>query len=559
MGATYVVIAPEHKLLDQLVKDKYKKIVDEYKNKAKHKSEVERSINEKEKTGIFTGTYLEHPLTKKTLPLWIADYVTIGYGTGVVMAVPAHDSRDYAFAKKYSLPIKQVVAHSNNKLPITKYGTLINSGDFNNMSSEDGKVAITNELIKLNLGNFKKTYRLHDWLISRQRYWGAPIPIVYCKKCGIVPVDENDLPVKLPYDVLFEPTGVSPLVNNKEFLNVKCPRCKGQARRETDTMDTFVCSSWYYLRYPDANDNSMPFNKDKINSILPVDKYVGGIAHATMHLLYARFTTKALRDMGFLDFSEPFKSLVHQGDILGSDGKAMSKSRPQYAIAPDEYINEYGSDVLRLYLAFGFSYIEGGTWSEEGFKSLAKFVARIERLIERYISLDEKEHKENNKLNYVLAHSIKSITEYLDRFQFNTSVARIMELLNALEKIVVDNKYNKKQLRYSVETFVLLLAPFAPHVSEELWEQLGHTDSVFNESWAKYNKKDLIKDIYELPIQINGKLKAKVSVNITCEINDIREKIMADNKIKSLVGDKKIKKIIVIPNKIANIIKYLKS
>ena len=394
-GVSYVVIAPEHEIVDKITTDEHKKEVEEYKEKCKIITEIDRLAEDREKTGVFTGSYAINPVTLEKVQIWIADYVLATYGTGCVMAVPAHDERDYIFANKYNLDIKQVIAPSDSsninldKEAYTESGILVNSGDFNGLTTDEAKKKITEYLKEKKLGDFKVTYRLRDWLVSRQRYWGAPIPIIYCDKCGVVPVPEKDLPVKLPYNVEFKPDGKSPLAKSEEFVNTTCPHCGGKAKRETDTLDTFVCSSWYQFRYPDNKNSEKIFDTEWIDKMLPVDKYVGGPEHAAMHLLYARFITKVLRDAGYTKVSEPFKSLVHQGLILGPDGNKMSKSKGN-VISPDDYVDKYGSDVFRMYLMFGFSYVEGGPWSEEGVTAMVKYFGRLERLLDKMISLKDK-------------------------------------------------------------------------------------------------------------------------------------------------------------------------
>ena len=390
LGCTYVVLAPEHRLVDLVTVPEQRAQVDEYIEYVKKQSEIDRLSTVKEKTGVFTGAYALHPVTGERLPIWIADYVLVTYGTGAVMAVPGHDTRDYEFALKYELPIPQVIKTSKDEddaLPFVEDGILVNSGQFDGLTSEDARLAIVDYLAaKGDQARQTINYRLRDWLVSRQRYWGAPIPVVYCDSCGIVPVPEADLPVLLPYNVDFTPDGISPLAKSEEFIHTTCPQCGQPAKRDTDTLDTFVCSSWYFLRYPDNRNSENPWDPAWINQMLPVDMYVGGPEHAVMHLLYARFITKALRDMGHINFDEPFKSLVHQGIILGPDGEKMSKSKGN-VVSPDPYIEAHGSDVFRLYLLFGFNYIEGGPWSDDGIKAVARFVERIERFVDRAVKI----------------------------------------------------------------------------------------------------------------------------------------------------------------------------
>ena len=383
-GVTYVVLAPESAIVQKITTEDQKEVVEKYIENTLKLNEIDRLSTEREKTGVFTGSYVINPVNGEKVPVWIADYVLEEYGTGAVMAVPAHDTRDYAFAKKYHLPIKEVVVPKDDEayeLPYTNYGILKNSGKYTGLASEEAKQMITKDLSEKNEGQGTINYRLKDWLVSRQRYWGAPIPIINCEKCGAVPVPEKDLPVLLPYDVEFTPDGESPLKKSKEFMECTCPHCGGKATREADTLDTFVCSSWYELRYPDAKNSEKAFDKQTIDKMAPVDVYVGGKEHAAMHLIYVRFMTKALRDLGYLDFDEPFKKLIHQGMILGPDGNKMSKSKGN-TVSPDEYIDKYGADVFRMYLMFGFDYRKGGPWDDKGIDAMSKYFSRIERLVE---------------------------------------------------------------------------------------------------------------------------------------------------------------------------------
>ncbi|NLK95054.1 MAG: leucine--tRNA ligase [Clostridiales bacterium] len=561
-GVTYVVLAPENKLVDKLTTDEHKNEVEEYKISSAKQSEIERQSISKEKTGVFTGSYAINPINGKEVPIWISDYVLATYGTGAVMAVPAHDERDFAFAKKFNLPIEQVIKSKNGEnveLPYCEYGIIINSGEFDGLTTEEGKIKIIDKLSENNLGSQKVNYRLRDWLVSRQRYWGAPIPVIYCDKCGIVPVPEKDLPVELPYDVEFAPDGKSPLAKCDEFVNTTCPHCGGAAKREVDTLDTFVCSSWYYLRYPDNKNTEKPFVPEIINKMLPVDKYVGGPEHACMHLLYARFITKALRDMGYLNFDEPFKSLTHQGLILGPDGLKMSKSKGN-TISPDTYISEYGADVFRMYLMFGFAYTEGGAWSDDGIKSVGRFIDRIERIID---SIKEELNKENSKstidtaekeLNFWRHTAIKGVTEDGDKMQFNTAIARLMELTNALSKYLSEDNKNLEFLKEVSLDFLRLLAPFAPHFVEEEWELLGNKSSVFNEKWPIFDKNALVKDEVEIAIQINGKIKSKINVSSSLDENGIKELSLNDDTIKTNLEGKNVIKVIVIKGRLVNIV-----
>ena len=465
MGVSYVVVAPESPLCTLLTTDECREKVEEYQAFTKKASDIDRMSTTREKTGVFTGSYAIHPITGKKVPIWASDYVIATYGTGVVMAVPAHDERDFEFAKKFDLPIQRVIASApdaEDELPFIEKGVLVNSGEFDGLNFKTAIDAIIEKLQPQGMAERKINYRLRDWLISRQRYWGTPIPVVHCEKCGVVPVPDDQLPVLLPYDVEFRPDGESPLAKCEEFMNTTCPKCGAPAKRDPDTMDTFVDSSWYQLRYPDNKNDKEPFNRELIDKMCPVDKYVGGPEHAAMHLLYTRFFCKALRDMGYLDFDEPFTSLVHQGIILGPDGNRMSKSRGN-TVAPDPYIQKYGSDVFRTYLAFGFAYTDGGPWSESGLQAIVKDIAKGQALP---TDLSE----EDKALLYSLNYTIKAVTTDTERFQFNTSIARLMELLNAIGKYQGSSNKNDALLRSTVETFLLLYAPYAPHFTEELWD-----------------------------------------------------------------------------------------
>lgn len=559
-GVTYVVLAPENELVDLITPPEYKDKVEEYREQVKKISEIDRMSTVREKTGVFTGAYAIHPLTKARVPIWIADYVLAGYGTGCVMAVPAHDERDYEFATKYNLGIVRVINGPNGDeaLPFCEYGVLTNSGEFDGVTSEEARSLIVKKLEKEGKGQFKVTYRLRDWLVSRQRYWGAPIPIIYCDKCGIVPVPEDQLPVELPYNVVFTPDGESPLAKCEEFINTTCPCCGGPAKRDSDTLDTFVCSSWYFLRYPDNKNDKEPFNSEWINKILPVDKYVGGAEHAAMHLLYARFITKALRDMGYLNFDEPFLSLVHQGTILGADGQKMSKSRGN-TVLPDEYIQRYGSDVFRMYLAFGFSYVEGGPWNEDGIKAIDRFIGRVERLVEKFDAEKNAPSTDNigeneKELQFVRHSTIKSVTQDTDQFQFNTAVARIMELVNAIYKYDALENKNRSILEATIKDLIKLISPFAPHFAEEMWEMLGHSSFIFNEKWPEYDEKAIVRDEVEIAVQFNGQIRYKINVPTSADNKAIEEIVLGDERSKPYIEGKNIVKVIVVKGRLINIV-----
>ena len=553
-GVTYVVLAPESPLVDKIVKPECRAAVEEYRKNAAKTTEIDRLASNREKTGVLTGAYAINPVNGREVPILVADYVLASYGTGAVMGVAAHDERDYVFAKKLGLPIERVVkgVNGNDDLPFCDYGVMINSGEFDGMTSEEGKVAVIKKLEKEGKGALKTNYRLRDWLISRQRYWGAPIPMIHCEHCGAVPVPEEDLPVRLPYNVDFKPDGKSPLAKCEEFMNVKCPVCGRPARRDPDTLDTFVCSSWYYLRYPDNKNAEKAFDREKIDRMLPVDKYIGGAEHACMHLLYARFFTKALRDMGYLDFDEPFLSLVHQGTILGSDGFKMSKSRGN-VVSPDDSIEKYGADVFRMYLMFGFSYVEGGPWNDNGIESMAKFFDRVERLIRKGSGQDEVRASVDarEKLDYVRNNTIKCVSADIENFSFNTAIARIMEFVNAVYDYVNAGGATDTFFEDCRKDLVRLLAPFAPHFAEELWEILGQEYSVFNQPFPVCNEDALVLRKVELAVQVNSRIRAKVTVASDATREEIEKAALA-----ALEGQLEgaPKKIIVVPGRLVNII-----
>ncbi|MGY0373085.1 leucine--tRNA ligase [Clostridium sp. JNZ J1-5] len=558
-GVTYVVLAPESPFVDQITTESCKAAVEDYKIQAQKQSDIERQSITREKTGVFTGAYAINPINGKRVPIWVADYVLATYGTGCVMAVPGHDERDFAFASKYDLPIIRVI-QGGDSLPYTEYGALVNSGEFDGLVGEEAKEAIVKKLEEKKVGSWKVNYRLRDWLVSRQRYWGAPIPVVYCEKCGTVAVPEEQLPVELPYDIEFTPDGKSPLSKNAKFLNTTCPKCGGHAVRESDTLDTFVCSSWYYLRYVDNKNDKIAFDTDKVNAMLPVDKYVGGPEHACMHLLYARFINKALRDMGYLNFDEPFTSLTHQGLILGPDGLKMSKSKGN-TISPDDYIKEFGADVFRMYLMFGFAYSEGGAWSDDGIKSIGRFVDRVERLLEDAINAlkDDKNNKTviekaEKELNYARHYAIQHVTEDTEKFQFNTAIARIMEFTNALSKYLNEDAKNSKFLEETLADYIKLLSPFAPHFAEEQWELLGKEFSVFNATWPTFDPKALIKDEVEIAIQISGKIRARMNIPTNLTDDEIKEAALGNETIVDALEGKNIMKVIVVKGRLVNIV-----
>ena len=559
-GVTYVVLAPENELVDKITTPEYKAAVGKYRETTNKHSEIERLSTTREKTGVFTGAYAINPVNAEKVPIWVADYVLAGYGTGCVMAVPAHDERDFEFATKYQLPIKRVIQGGegiDDVLPFVEDGTLTQSEEFSGTGSAEARKGIVLKLEKQQKGALKVNFRLRDWLVSRQRYWGTPIPVIHCDDCGSVAVPEKDLPVELPYNVEFKPDGQSPLAKCEEFINAPCPKCGKPAKRDSDTLDTFVCSSWYYLRYPDNKNSEKAFDTEWIDKMLPVDKYVGGAEHAAMHLLYARFFTKALRDLGYLHFDEPFLSLVHQGTILGPDGNKMSKSLGN-TVSPDDYISENGSDVFRMYLAFGFAYTEGGPWSDDGLKAISRFVGRVERLVEIAAALGKSGEgiygSDEKELSYVRNTAIKGVSDDAERFQFNTSIARLMELVNALYKYDSQSQKNGPMYVDTIKDLLKLMAPFAPHFSEEMWEKLGESYSIFKQQWPKWDEKALVLDETEIVIQFNGKIKEKVMLPSGLDKAQTEEAVMKDPKVTALLEGFTVVKVIAVPGRLVNIV-----
>ena len=553
-GCTYVVIAPEHELVEKLIKPEQEQAVREYQDYAARASEIDRLSTARDKTGVFTGSYAVNPINGRKVPIWVADYVLASYGTGVVMAVPAHDERDFAFATKFNLPIERVIKAADGKtddaLPFASYeGVLVNSPGFDGLPVKAGKEAILHALKQSGHGDFKVNYRLRDWLVSRQRYWGAPIPIIHCAHCGDVPVPEDQLPVLLPYDVDFTPDGTSPLAKNEQFVNTVCPICGRSAKRDVDTMDTFVCSSWYFLRYPDNKNDKQAWDPERINRILPVDKYVGGAEHACMHLLYARFFTKAFYDMGLLNFDEPFLSLVHQGVILGADGEKMSKSKGN-VISPDDYVKKYGSDVFRMYLGFGFSYVEGGPWNDGGVFAVSKYLDRVERLWDRVKGAPGK-GAADAEVNFILHNTIKSVTEDIEKFSFNTAIARMMELTNALYKYT-DGAFDGAFARKAYATLVQIMAPFAPHFCEEMWERMGNAYSIFRTAYPKYDEKALIRAEIEYPLQVNGKVRGRFTVSKDMGKEELEQYVKAH--FPEVFQGKQLVKFVAVPGRIVNVV-----
>ncbi len=559
-GVTYIVLAPEHPLARKLTTPEQHDAVEAYIENASKCTEIERLSSTREKTGVFTGSYAINPVNGRKIPVYLADYVLATYGTGAVMAVPAHDERDFAFATKYGLPIEKVIEKQGGEteLPFTEDGIVRGSVEFDGLFGEEARDAIAAHISKLGKGGKKVNYRLRDWLVSRQRYWGAPIPVIHCPVCGVVPVPEKDLPVRLPYDVEFRPDGKSPLAKHEKFMSAPCPVCGRAARRDPDTLDTFVCSSWYFLRYTDAHNDREPFSREEADRLMPVDTYVGGAEHACMHLLYARFLVKALRDMGYLDFDEPFKRLVHQGVILGPDGNRMSKSHGNI-VSPDEYVQEYGADAFRLYLMFGFSYTEGGPWNDDGIKAIAKFLDRVEKLVAKVrdmkVPRDAQPYgAEEKALDYARNFAIARVTRDLESFSFNTAIARIMELVNAIVKYDALPVKNAALLKATVTDLVLLLAPCAPHTCEELWEMLGGKFSVFEKKYPVEDPAALVLDEKEYAVQVNSKIVCRAMFPSSAQNAEVEELARVLPEVQEKTAGKAVKKCIVVPGRLVNLI-----
>ena len=568
-GITYLVVAPEYKDIEKLTTPENKKAVEEYRANARKLTEIERLSTDRVKTGVPLGTHCINPFTGEKFPLWTADYALVEYGTGAVMAVPAHDTRDYAFAKKYNLSMKVVIQNPENpsdckEEAYTEEGVLINSNEFDGMKNTDAKKSITQKAVDNGFGEFKTQYRLRDWLISRQRYWGAPIPVVYCDKCGIQPVPEDQLPVRLPEDVDFSVVGKSPITTSPTFKDTVCPVCGGHAVRETDTMDTFVCSSWYYLRYADPHNKDLPFSRELVNKWLPVDQYVGGIEHAILHLLYSRFFTKALRDLGLLDFDEPFSNLLTQGMVL-KDGSKMSKSKGN-TVDPDEIFENYGADTARLFILSDSPPARDFDWSDAGVEGCYKFLNRVWKLFsnnQEYISLDyklpEKLSKENDDLVRVVHMAIKSVSNDISNdFQFNTVISRYRELTNAIydwrNKKSDLNDEDKAVLSFASTTLIKLMSPVTVFMADEIWKELGSNKSIHEEKWCEYDENLAKASSITLVVQINGKVKDKIEVDEGLDNETLKEIALSSEKVKELINGKTIVKTIVVPKKLVNIV-----
>lgn len=566
-GVSYIVLAPEHPFTERLISGKeneaeLRAFVDSMRNM----SDIDRTSTDAEKEGMFTGAYAKNPMSGEDVPIWIANYVLVDYGTGAVMGSPAHDERDWEFAKKYNLPIKPVVSHEGEEYSLdawqTSYhddGITVNSGEFDGLTSEETRVAITKRFEEQGIGEGKTNFRLRDWLISRQRYWGVPIPVCYCEHCGEQLIPEDQLPVRLPEDVNFVAGAISPLATSESFLNTTCPKCGGPARRETDTMDTFIDSSWYFLRYTDARNDKEAFNKKIADYWMNVDQYIGGIEHAILHLLYSRFFVKVLHDLGLVEANEPFKGLLTQGMVL-KEGSKMSKSKGN-VVSPEEIVNTYGADTARLFILFAAPVDRDLDWSDQGVEGSYRFLGRVWRIIDAYQQAAAKNvtgdlTKEETALRRELHRVIKKVTEDLDNnFNFNTAISAVMELVNAMYQHKDKNEsVNANLANELTRNLVLLLAPFTPHITEELWHELGQTDSVHAQQWPVYEEAALVVDEIELAVQVNGKVRDKIVVATSATKEEIEEQAFASDRVKEFTDGKTVAKVIIIPGKICNIV-----
>ncbi len=564
-GVTYMVLAPEHPMVAKLTKGTdYEKPVQEFIRKVSRLSNIDRTSSELEKEGMFIGAYAINPMTGNKVPIWITNYVLYEYGTGAVMGVPAHDSRDFDFAHKYKHQIIPVIAPldwngSEFSAAYEEDGVMVNSGQFDGLPNREAMIKMADYMEAKCIGKRVVNYRLRDWLISRQRYWGAPIPIVYCAKCGEQPVNEEDLPVLLPVDVEFNPTGESPLKTSPTFAKTTCPVCGGEAIREMDTMDTFVCSSWYFLRYCDAHNPEQAFDRKKVDYWMPVDQYIGGVEHAILHLMYARFFTKVMHDRGLVAVDEPFTNLLTQGMVL-KEGTKMSKTKGN-VVSPEDIIKKFGADTARLFILFAAPPERDLEWNDTAVEGCYRFLNRVWRLsnqlieiadatakMPRQLSADEKE------LRRVVHTAIKKVSEDIsERFNFNTAISAIMEMVNSISDYLKKDGISPAVISEALDTLLLLLAPFAPHICEELWHLAGHQTSVHLQSWPQYQPELLVVDQVEIVVQVNGKIKGRIVVENGLTSEQLQQKVSADDRYQEWLGGKSVVKIIAIPGRLVNI------
>ena len=559
-GITFAVLAPEHPLVDELTTPEHLEEVEAYKYKAARQSEIERLSTEKVRDGVFTGAYAVNPMNGEEVPIFVADYVMMTYGTGAIMAVPAHDERDFDFARRYNLPVRVVIAPPDwdgeaLSQAYTGEGTMVNSGPFNGLSNKEGWEKIADYMEEKGIGRRTVQYRLRDWLISRQRYWGTPIPVVYCEKCGIVPVPEDQLPVKLPDDAEFKPTGESPLKYHEKFLHTTCPKCGGPAIRETDTMDTFVDSSWYQYAYISPYNDEAPFDPEKGEYWLPVDQYTGGVEHATMHLLYTRFFTKVMRDLGLVDFNEPMMKLFNQGIILGPDGNRMSKSRGN-VIAPDPLVQKYGADTVRAYLMFIGPWDRGGPWNPEGIEGVYRFLHRVWALVKgpKPESAGIPAKKDLMELRRMTHKTIKRATGDIEAFKFNTMLAALMSFTNYLTKARETAVCGTPEWDEAIRNLLLLLAPLTPHIAEELWAAIGGEYSIHQQRWPTWDEELTREETITLVVQVNGKVRDRIEVEADIDEETARKLALESLRVQKWLDGKTIRKVIFAGGKLVNIV-----
>ena len=561
-GVTFMVLAPEHPLVAEITTPQQKNAVEDYIMQTRRQTDIERLSTEKEKDGVFTGAYAVNRLTGDKVPIWIADYVLTSYGTGAVMAVPAHDTRDFAFAKKYDLPIKVVISPPDwkgeeLKEAYVEEGLMVNSGQFDGSLNLAGIKAVTSYLEQKGWGKATVSYKLRDWLISRQRYWGAPIPIIYCSKCGAVAVPEKDLPVELPEDAEFKPTGESPLKNNEKFVNTVCPACGGPAKRETDTLDTFMCSSWYFFRYTSPHYDKAAFSPEMVKYWMPVDLYTGGAEHAVMHLFYARFFTMAIRDIGLINFGEPFLRLFNQGTIISQHMK-MSKSRGN-VVNPDLYVAQMGADTVRAYLMFIAPWERGGDWNDSGISGIYRWLNRIRNLVlEGYnasagISAEERPQADRD-LARMTHKTIQSVTEDIEKIRFNTMIASLMEYTNFLDDVRSRGAVTQAVWQDAMRSLMLLVAPAVPHLAEELWSLSGHPYSIHNQKWPAFDPALVVVEQVTLVIQVNGKLRDRFEVPVSISEEAAKKLAFESPKVKTHIEGKQLVNAIYVPGKLVNLV-----
>ena len=557
-GVTFMVIAPEHPLVPHITTLEHRAEVNEYIERSRRATEIERLSTEREKTGVFTGAHCTNLLNGEKVPILIADYVLPTYGTGIVMGVPAHDQRDFDFARKYGIPIRVVIAPPDwDGQPLTEAyvepGVMVNSDRFNGMSNEEGKAAVTKYLEERGWGGPTVNYRIRDWLLSRQRYWGAPIPIVYCDRDGEVPVPESDLPVLLPPDAEFKPTGEPPLARHQGFVNVACPVCGRPARRETDTMDTFVCSSWYMYRYVDPHNPEQPMSHQLARKWLPVDQYTGGAEHAVMHLLYSRFFARAARDLGLVEFREPFTRLYNQGTIIAGKAK-MSKSRGN-VVAPDEYVSKQGADAVRIYLMFIGPWDQGGEWDDSGLAGVSRWLDRVWNLVltpaETTTQAPADQVRELRRMTHK---TIRRVTRDVERFRFNTMVAALMEYTNYLTRLKESGPVDADCWQEATTSLMLLLAPSAPHLAEELWERTGNAYSIHNQRWPEWDAELAAEAQITLVVQVNGKVRDRILVPVDVDEERAKEVALSSEKVRPHVEGRETLRVVYVPGRLVNVV-----